>query len=144
MDVDVLAPIAYLAVEFPTGRVTGEGFSLVHNLVAGGTIAVMDLEFIAKATDGSVTTVRLEEIAHDSDVDITQWQGAYSGLLDEDDVRALAAAAEPGSLIGIIVYENVWAAPLLRAIDANGARLVGAGSVDADDVITALDSSSPA
>lgn len=144
METEVLAPIAYLAVEFPSGRVTGEGFSLVHDLVARGIIAVVDLEFIAKADDGSVSQVRLDEIDHDANVDITQWQGAYSGLLDKDDIDALAAAAVPGSLVGIIVYENIWAAPLLTAIVANDARLVGAGSVDAEDVISALDAASPA
>jgi hypothetical protein len=144
METEVLAPIAYLAVEFPSGRVTGEGFSLVHDLVARGIIAVVDLEFIAKAADGSVSQVRLDEIDHDANVDIAQWQGAYSGLLDKDDIDALAAAAVPGSLVGIIVYENIWAAPLLTAIVANKARLVGAGSVDAEDVIAALDSANPA
>lgn len=144
MDPDVLAPVAYLAVEFPTGRVTGEGFSLVHDLAAHGVIAVLDLEFISKATDGSVAKVSLDEIEHASDVDIAQWQGTYSGLLDQDDLDTIAAATAPGSLTGIIVYENVWAAPLLAAIDVHGARLVGAGSVDVDDLIDALGATGPA
>lgn len=138
MDSDVLAPVAYLAVEFPTGRVTGEGFSLVHGLVTRGVIAVLDLEFIAKDPDGSVRKVRLEDIEHGADVDITEWRGSYSGLLDQDDVATVAAVMQPGSLTGIIVYENVWATPLLSSIDAHGARLIGSGSVDADDLITSL------
>lgn len=138
MNSDVLAPVAYLAVEFPGGRVTGEGFSLVHDLVAQGVIAVLDLEFIAKDPDGDVRKVRLDDIEHAADVDITQWQGSYSGLLDEDDIAVVAAVMQPGALTGIIVYENVWAAPLLAVMDANGARLVGSGSIDADDLITSL------
>lgn len=144
MDRDVLAPVAYLAVEFPAGRVTGEGFALVHDLVAPGVIAVLDLEFIAKEADGSVHKVRLDDIDHGADVDITQWQGAYSGLLDQDDVDTVAAAMRPGGLTGIIVYENVWAAPMLAAMDANGARLVGSGSIDVDDLIQSLNDTSPA
>ena len=135
---DVLAPVSYLAVEFPGGRVTGEGFSLVRGLVSRGVIAVLDLEFVAKAADGTVAKVPLDDVDHASDVDITEWQGAYSALLDQDDVDAVAAVMEPGSLAGIIVYENVWAAPLIEAIDANGARLVGSGGVDADDLIRTL------
>lgn len=142
MDSDVLAPVAYLAVEFPTSRVTGEGFSLVHDLVARGVIAVLDLEFIAKDADGVVRKVRLDDIEHGSDVDIRQWQGSNSGLLDQDDVDTVAAVMQPGGLTGIIVYENVWAAPLLASMDANGARLVGSGSIDADDLILALNSTS--
>jgi hypothetical protein len=138
MTSDVLAPVAYLAVEFPSGRVTGEGFSLVHDLVVRGVIEVLDLEFIAKDSDGSVRKVALEDIPHGADVDITEWQGSYAALLDQDDVDAVAAVMQPGSLTGIIVYENVWAAPLLTAMDAHGARLIGSGSVDADDLIASL------
>ncbi len=138
MDNDVLAPVAYLAVEFPTGRVTGEGFALVHDLVASGVISVLDLEFVAKDSDGSVHKVRLDDIDHAADVDITQWQGTDAGLLDQDDVDTITAVMQPGSLAGIIVYENVWAAPLLASIDANGARLVGSGSIDVDDLIQSL------
>jgi hypothetical protein len=138
MESDVLAPVAYLAVEFPSGRVTGEGFTLVHDLVARGVIAVLDLEFVAKDADGSVRTVRLDDIEHGADVDITQWQGSFSGLLDQNDVDAVSSVMQPGSLAGIIVYENVWAAPLLAAMDGNGARLIGSGSVDPDDLIQSL------
>jgi hypothetical protein len=138
MDDEVLAPVAYLAVEFPTGQVTGEGFALVHDLVARGVISVLDLEFVAKDVDGNVHKVSLDDIDHGADVDITQWQGAYAGLLDRDDVDSVAAVMQPGSLTGIIVYENVWAAPLIAAVDANGAHLVGSGSIDVDDLIQSL------
>ena len=57
-------------------------------------------------------------------------------------MNAVAAAIAPGSLAGIIVYENVWATPLLEAMDANGALLAGAGSIDADDLIRSLDGTS--
>lgn len=138
MGSDVLAPLAYLAVEFPTGQVTCEGFALVHDLVERGVIAVLDLEFIAKEADGSVHKVRLDDIEHGADVDITQWQGSYSGLLDQDDIDTVAAVMRPGSLTGALVYENLWAAPLLASMDSNVARLVGSGSVDADDLIQSL------
>lgn len=144
MNPDVLAPVAYLAVEFPSGRVTGEGFDLISGLVARGIIDVLDLEFVSKSGDGVVGRVNLDDIEHASNVDISQWQGMYSGLLDQDDIDAIASATEPGSLTGIIVYENVWATPLLTAIDENGARLVGAGSVDTDDLIDALRGVGPA
>lgn len=139
MSSEVLAPVAYLGVEFPGGRVTGEGFALVHDLVSRGVISILDLEFIIKGADGNVRRVHLDDIEHGSDVDITQWQGAFSGLLDQDDIDALGAAIEPGSLAGIIVYESVWATPLLDAMDANGARLVGSGSIDTDDLLASLD-----
>jgi hypothetical protein len=48
-------------------------------------------------------------------------------------------AIEPGSLAGILVYENVWAVPLMTALDRSSARLVGADRIVVHDLVTALD-----
>jgi hypothetical protein len=140
---EVLGPIDYLAVEFPGSYVTGEGFELVDGLVENGTIRVLDLEFIAKAADGSVHKVALHDVEHGSDIDVAKWDGASSGLLDQSDIDRVAAAIEPGSLAGILVYENVWAVPLVTALDRSSARLVGYDRVNAEDVVAALDAAEP-
>jgi Family of unknown function (DUF6325) len=140
---DVLGPIDYLAVEWPGGHVTGEGFGLLLDLVERGIIRVLDLEFIAKAPDGTVRKVALGEVEHGGDVDVTMWEGASSGLLDQADVDEVAAAIEPDSLAGILVYENVWAVPTWTALDRSSARLVGAGRIVADDLLAALDATEP-
>jgi hypothetical protein len=141
---EVLGPIDYLAVEFPGSYVTGEGFELVDGLVENGTIRVLDLEFIAKAADGSVHKVALQDVEHGSDIDVAKWDGASSGLLDQSDIDRVAAAIEPGSLAGILVYENVWAVPLVTTLDRSSARLVGYDRVNAEDVVAALDAAEPA
>jgi len=41
VDDDVLGPIDYLAVEWPGGQVTGEGFQLLLDLVDRGIIRVL-------------------------------------------------------------------------------------------------------
>jgi hypothetical protein len=140
---EFLGPIDYLAVEFPESYVTGEGFELVDGLVESGTIRVLDLEFIAKAADGSVHKVALHDVEHGGDIDVAKWDGASSGLLDQSDVDRVAAAIEPGSLAGILVYENVWAVPLVTALDRSSARLLGYDRVNAEDVVAALDAAEP-
>jgi Family of unknown function (DUF6325) len=137
---EILGAIDYMAVEWPPGvRVTGEGFGLLSDLVARGVIRVLDLAFVAKSADGAVQQVRLADVEHGADLDLTVWDGAPSGLLDESDIDAVAAVIEPGALAGIMVYENVWTVPLLTAIDRSNARLVGAGRIAADDLVAALD-----
>jgi len=142
-DDDVLGPIDYLAVEFPGGRITGEGFALVLDLVHRGLIRVLDMQFVAKAADGTVSRVALGTIEHGGDIDITRWDGASSGLLDEADRAVVGSVIEAGSLAGILVYENIWAVPLMAALDRNEARLVGSGRIGSDDLLTALDDSEP-
>ncbi|MEU8473462.1 DUF6325 family protein, partial [Streptomyces sp. NPDC029006] len=50
-----VGPIDYLIVEFPGSRMTGEGFPLLVDLVDRGLIRILDLKFIRKNDDGSVT-----------------------------------------------------------------------------------------
>lgn len=135
---DILGPVDCIAVEFPGGVVTGVGFRLVMKMVRAGAIRVLDLEFIAKDADGSVSRVALKDVVHGGDTDITVWDGAASGLLDEDDFAQVGAAIAPGSLAGILVYENAWAVPLLTALDESTARLIGWERIAADDVLAAL------
>jgi Family of unknown function (DUF6325) len=139
----ILGPIDYLAVEWPGRLVTGEGFRLLMDLVYREIVRVLDLLFIAKDADGKVSKVDVADVEHSEALDERLW-GLSSGLLDQSDIDEVAAAIEPGSLAGILVYENVWAVPMGTAIDRSSARLVGAGRIVADDLIAALDAPDPA
>jgi Family of unknown function (DUF6325) len=139
----VLGPIDYLAVEWPRAHVTGEGFRLLMDLVDREIVRVLDLAFIAKDADGKVAKVDVADVEHSDALDARLW-GLESGLLDQSDVDEVAAAIAPGSLAGILVYENVWAVPMWTAIDRSSARLVGAGRIVAEDLIAALDTPSSA
>ena len=143
MGESILGPIDYLAVEWPGRHVTGEGFRLLMDLVDREIVRVLDILFIAKDDDGNVSTVEPADVEHSEELDARLW-GLSSGLLNQEDIDEVAAAIEPGSLAGILVYENVWAVPLWTAIDRSSARLVGADRIVADDLIAALDGADPA
>ena len=104
---------------------------------------MLDILFIGKDADGNVSKIRVADVEHSDALDERLW-GLSSGLLDQSDIDQVAAAIEPGSLAGILVYENVWAVPMWTAIDGSSARLVGAGRIVADDLIAALDAPDPA
>ena len=139
----VLGPIDYLAVEWPGRHVTGEGFRLLMDLVDREIVRVLDIVFISKNADGTVSKVEVADVEHSEALDERLW-GLSSGLLDQSDIDQVAAAIQPGSLAGILVYENVWAVPMWTAMDRSSARLVGAGRIVADDLIEALDAPDPA
>jgi len=142
-DEEILGLIDYVAVEWPGGHVTGDGFQLLLDLVNRDIIRVLDLEFIAKALDGTVQRVALSEVEHGGDVDVTIWEGASSGLLDESDLDQVGAVIERGSLAGVLVYENLWSVPLMTALDRSSARMVGNGRIIVDDLLTALNGEPP-
>jgi hypothetical protein len=138
-DVDTMGPIDYLVIEFPGNHMTGEGIPLLLDLVKRNIIRILDLAFLKKAADGMVTAIRVEDMDAEGAREFAVFQGASSGLLGTDDMAQAAAAIEPGNSAGIIVYENVWAAPLAVAWRRGGARVVASGRIGVQALLAALD-----
>jgi hypothetical protein len=136
-DTEVMGPVDYLIVEFPGNRMTGEGIPLLLDLVNRGIIRILDLAFIRKDIDGSVTAVKIDDMDRLGAEQFMVFQGASSGLLGQDDLVEAAKAVEAGSSAGIIVYENVWAAPLAAAWLRGGAQVVAGGRITVEEILAA-------
>ncbi|MER6398661.1 DUF6325 family protein [Kitasatospora sp. NPDC001603] len=132
-------PIDYIVVEFPGSRMTGEGLPLLVDLVDRGIIRILDLTFVRKETDGSVTGLELADLTGDGLLDLAVFDGVSSGLLDEEDLADAAAVLEPGSSAAVLVYENVWAGPLAAALRRSGARLVADGRIPVQAILASLE-----
>ncbi|MFC5140026.1 DUF6325 family protein [Actinomycetospora rhizophila] len=137
-------PIDYLVVEFPPGARTGEGMPLLLDLVDRGLIRILDLVFVAKAADGTLSVLELADIDGDGDLDLMVFDGVSSGLLGRDDLDEAGGVLDPGATAAVLVYENVWAAPLATALRRGGAQLVAGGRIPVDEVEAALAPSVPA
>ncbi len=106
-----LGPVDYVVVEFPAGRsnFTGEMAAELIALVDAGTIRVIDCLILTKNEDGSVDAAELSDVGDLGELQALEAELAE--LLAEDDVVHLAAAMEPGSTAGVLIWENLWAAP---------------------------------
>jgi hypothetical protein len=138
-ELDTMGPIDYLVVEFPGNRMTGEGLPLLVDLVDRGIIRILDLLFIRKELDGSVSGLTIADLDSDGKLDLMVFEGASSGLLGKDDVEDAASVIEPGSSAGILVYENVWAAPFAVAVRRGGGQLVASGRIPVQALLAQLD-----
>ena len=138
-DLDHMGPIDYLVLEFPGNKMTGEAFPLLVDLVDRGLIRILDLVFIRRETDGSVVGLELSDVDGDGTLDLSVFQGASSGLLGVDDIQEAGNVLEPGSSAGILVYENVWAAPFASAVRRSGGQLVASGRIPVQALLAALD-----
>jgi hypothetical protein len=138
-ELDEMGPIDYLVVEFPGNRMTGEGLPLLVDLVDRGIIRILDLQFIRKELDGSVSGLEIADLDSDGKLDLMVFEGASSGLLGTDDVEDAASVIEPGSSAGILVYENVWAAPFAAALRRGGGQLVASGRIPVQALLAELD-----
>jgi len=138
-DLDQMGPIDYLVLEFPGNRMTGEAFPLLVDLVDRGVVRILDLVFVRKETDGSVVGLELADLNGDGELDLSVFEGVSSGLVGKDDIQEAGTVLEPGSSAGILVYENLWAAPFAAAIRRSGGQLVASGRIPVQAVLAALD-----
>jgi len=138
-ETDAMGPVSYLIVEFPGNKMTGEGFPALVDLVERGVIRILDLVFVTRDADGSVRAVELRDLDRDGQLDLTIFEGASSGVLDQSDFNDAAAAIEPGSSAGILIFENRWATTFVQALRNGGAQLVAAGYIPLADLAASLD-----
>ena len=137
-DLDQMGPIDYLVLEFPGSRMTGEAFPLLVDLVDRGVVRILDLVFVRKETDGSVVGLELADLNGDGELDLSVFEGVSSGLVGKDDIQEAGTVLEPGSSAGILVYENLWAAPFAAAIRRSGGQLVASGRIPVQAMLAAL------
>jgi Family of unknown function (DUF6325) len=135
-----LGPVDYLIVEWPPGKEpTGEGLRHLVDLSERGLIRVIDLAFVTKEEDGAVKGVAITDVDSDGKLDLVQFEGASSGMLDQQDYDEAGSALEPGTSAAILVYENKWAAPFATAVRNSGAQLVASGRIPVTALLEKLD-----
>ena len=143
---DELGPVDYVVVEFPAGakNFTGEMAAELVKLVDAGTIRVIDVLILDKNEDGSVDVTELSDI--DQLGELQTIEAELAELLAAEDVDHLAAAMDPGSTAGVLIWENLWAAPFASAARRSGGQLIADGripiqaiiaSIEADDMVGA-------
>ncbi|MCZ7628024.1 MAG: DUF6325 family protein [Microthrixaceae bacterium] len=134
-----LGPIDYLVVEFPAGeqRFSGAMAEELAALVDSGVIQVLDLLILVKDADGQVEAFEIEDLG---DLDSLKALGGQLGeLLALEDVEHLAAAMEPGSAAGVLVWENSWAAPFAVAARESGGQLIASGRISTQAILASLE-----
>ena len=136
---DDLGPVDYLVVEFPAGasNFTGEMAAELVALVDSGTIRVIDALILTKDGDGTVDATELGDAGELGELQAIETQLAE--LLAADDVAHLAAAMEPGSTAGVLIWENLWAAPFASAARRAGGQLIANGRIPIQAIIASIE-----
>ena len=136
---DGLGPVDYLVIEFPAGEAdfSGEIAEELVRLVDAGTIRLIDAIVLTKDADGSVDAVEFEDLEELGP--LVALEAELAELLAAEDVEHLANAMEPGSVAGVIVYENLWAAPFAAAARRAGGQLVASGRIPIQAIIASID-----
>jgi uncharacterized protein DUF6325 len=136
---DELGPVDYIVVEFPAGasNFTGEMVDELLALVDSGTVRVIDVLILTKDADGSVEATELADLDELGPLQAVEAQLAE--LLAAEDVENLAAAMDPGSTAGVLIWENLWAAPFASAARRSGGQLIADGRIPIQAIIASIE-----
>jgi hypothetical protein len=137
--VDELGPVDWIVVEFPGSRFNGQIVPALLDLVERDLIRVLDLLVLKKDDDGSLEAFELSDLDEGEIGELRTFESELAMLLSEEDVTSLAAAIEPGSSAGVLVWENIWAAPFGSAVRRAGGQLVASGRIPTQALLAAIE-----
>ena len=138
-NIDELGPVDYLVVEFAPGAAnfSGEMAAEIGRLVDAKLIRVLDLLILQKDADGTVEALEIDDLDQVDELRVAETQLAE--LLAAEDVMHLAASMEPGATAGVLVWENLWAAPFASAARRAGGQVVASGRIPIQAIVAALE-----
>jgi hypothetical protein len=136
-----MGPVDYVVLEWPGRQPKGDVAPMILELHDRGIIRVLDIALMVKAEDGSVAAIDLGEL--DGESGFSEFEGASTGLLTQEDLEEAANALEPGTSAAVLVWENRWAAPVAIALRRSGGQLVASGRIEIQAMLAALEQLDP-
>jgi Family of unknown function (DUF6325) len=135
-----VGPVDVYIIGFPGNKFTGRIAPAIKELVDDGTIRVLDLLFVMKDADGTVTTLAAEDLGQEGaafvSIEVTQ-----PGALGSEDAEEVSDDLPPDSSTLLVAFENLWAAKLVGALQAADAVVIDSIRIPVDVVQAALNAS---
>jgi uncharacterized membrane protein len=136
LDASVIGPVDVAVIRFDSDEFSDDVAPALAELNRSGTVHIIDLAFVRKAPDESVSCLEAtdEHVAR-----------AFAGLADtqfdllsDSDFDKIADELDPGSSAMVIVWENSWAARLAAALRGSHGQVVAQERIPHDSVVRAI------
>ena len=98
---------------------------------------MIDVMILTKDEDGTIDAMELSDVGELGELQAIEAELAE--LLAADDVVHLAAAMEPGTTAGVLIWENLWAAPFASAARRSGGQLIANGRIPIQAIIASIE-----
>ena len=131
-------PVDVYIIGFPGNKFSGRIAPAILELVETGTIRVLDLLFVMKDADGTVTTIEAADLDEDGAAFLSI-DTAQPGALGDEDAEEVSDDLPPDSSALLIAFENLWAVKVVDALQAADAVLIDSIRIPAEVVAAALD-----
>ena len=140
-NLDVLGPVDYLVVEFPSDKAnfSGEMAAELKSLVDRELVRVLDLVIMSKDVDGAVAVDELHEVDESDLGQLRALEADLAMVLAEEDLEEIGKVLEPGNVAAVLVYENSWAAPFASSVRRAGGTLVADGRIHTQALLAAIE-----
>lgn len=127
-----IGPLEYVVIGLQDNQFTSEILPELQAIQAKGAIRVVDLLFVKKDGDGTVT---LREVSELGDEELQPYGALVEelmGLFTAQDIEKLAEAIPPGTSAVIVLLEHTWVLGLTEAVRRAGGVLFTGGLVTPD------------
>jgi len=120
----VSGPVDVVIIGFPGNKFTGKIAPAIAELVQNNTIRILDLLFVSTDDEGTITSVRIQDLAADLEPGLVEMDVFMPGALDDHDAQELAEDLPANSSALLVAFENVWAAKFVAAIQEADAVVI--------------------
>lgn len=132
-----LGPVSYTVVAFPGNRFNGNIAPEVEKLVANGTVRILDLVFVGKDERGDTLSLEFDQL--DELLPFGDLEGEVGGLVTAEDLEHVADGLPEGNSALVMVWEDLWARPLVDAVMASGGVVIDSARIPATLVESAFE-----
>jgi uncharacterized membrane protein len=129
-------PVEYLVLAFPDGTVSADIVPELAELIDKKIICILDAVVVTKHGSSEVISTELDEI--DALAAFLDLDGEIGGLIGPDDVSFVGEDLDPGSAAVVLLIEDLWAAPLAKALGRSRAMLLEGTRIPQDLVDAAI------
>ncbi|MFE1595013.1 DUF6325 family protein [Nocardia sp. NPDC058705] len=131
-----LGPVEFVVLTFPGTAVDPAVSSALADVVAEGTVTLLDLIVLSSDSAGVITEREIDDDI--ADVGLTGLTAADIDLVSDDDLDVVRASMEPGTTAVVVVFEQTWAVRLANAVRAADGEVALHVQVPRDAVDAAL------
>lgn len=129
-----VGPVNSVVFTFPAGAPVGEGLRALYEQVTAGTMEILDIEFLQLSDEGVPVVLTASDVGEPGGFDTSVFEGAASGILDDEDHALIGAELETGGLAITVVYEDrALAKAAAKWVEVGGAEILS-GGVDMDEL----------
>jgi hypothetical protein len=121
-----LGPLEYMVISCPGNQFMSEIVPELNAIQEKGLIQVVDLLFVRKNADDTVTALEVSDLDDDELAAFSPMQESLMGLITPEDIVTLGSTLPADTSATIVLLEHLWLNNLEQAVErANGVVHIG-------------------